>query len=115
MKEDVVVLHLLPVRERDCVGDTDVYPYGAFQRFPVRFRRRFIGDARIVDEMRAHVLPLDRAGPQIPFDFGGLVVAPDESRYLPQPEEASPLPVLLLRHDRVVPYRRIRERIELIE
>lgn len=32
-------------------------------------------------------LPLDRAGLQIAFDIGGLVVAPYGSRYLPQPKE----------------------------
>ena len=115
VKEDVVVLHLPAVRECDYVGYADVYPNGALERLFVWFRRRFRGDARIVHGMRAHVLPLNRAGPQIPFDFGGLVVAPDESRYLTKPEEASLLPVFLLRHDRVIPCRRIRERIELIE
>ena len=43
-----IVLHLPAVRERDYVGDTDVYPYGALERFPEWFGYRFIGYARVV-------------------------------------------------------------------
>ena len=60
--------------------------------------------------MAAHVLTLDRTGLDLPVNPGVLVVAPYESRDLPESEKTSLLPVALLRDDGEVASAGIRER-----